>query len=248
MRKWTIEEKEKLSALYCEKTYNVHDIAKILNRSYNAVKTQALRLGLRRPENYHVVRWTYEMDEVLRREYATTPTNEIAKKLNMTLYSVYHRARNIGLNKKITRHSMLGEWFSPEIEKVKSDVVAYIAGILDGEGSILIGRNPKRNLYTPVMQFVNTNEGLLDYIAQKIGGAKYYEYKRKKKRARDKKDCYYLKIRQTNKVKTLCETFLPYLIVKKKQAKLMLKFCDAKLEGNLNLQKQLYQIMRKLNR
>jgi len=244
MRKWTKAEEEKLKKLYSEQGIRIHEIAKILGRSYNSVKTKVTRLGLKRPNGFKIVKWTKDMDDILRREYPITSARDIAKKLEVSLQSVYARAQLLGLKKQVIRKSTIGEWFTPEIDKVKSDEMAYIAGFMDGEGSFLIEKRVSKRdgtpLYVPVIQVVNTNRNVIDFINKKLGGGKY----RYTEDDRGWKTCYLMKIRQTKKVMAICRMLIPYLIVKKEQAKLLYEFCKAKLQGNINKQEEIYNKLR----
>jgi len=245
MKKWSKKEIEKLRKLYSEEALNIHEIAKILGRSVTSVKSKAVRMGFKRPKDFpHRTRkWTKDMDEILIRDYPTIPASEIAKKLGVTIQAVYARAQLLGIKKQVVRKSFIGEWFTPKVEKVKSDKVAYIAGIIDGEGTLSIHKTPTG--YSPVIQIVNTNKELIEFIRKYLGGASFCEIKHKHRKR--EKNCYYLKIRKTKKVLELCKLFLPYLIVKREQAKILIEFCRAKLRGDLNKQKELYYRIKKLN-
>jgi len=101
----------------------------------------------------------------------------------------------------------------------------YIAGFLDGEGSIGIHRDRQRNKYGGfryklVVTLTNTNRKVLELIQNKIGG-KIYELSSNRKTTQ--KPRYVLQLRRKEAEETL-KKLLPFLIVKKQQALLALEY------------------------
>lgn len=239
MRKWTQDEEEKLAELYIQGE-NIHTITRILNRSYEAVKSKILKLGIRRPDG-HISSpkfWSPEKDKIIIEEYPTTPTKELAKKLGVTIYSLYHRAQDLKMTKKLRGRGVIaGQWFSPTVEKVPSDEIAYIAGIFDGEGTLCISKTSGKNL-GPAFAITTTNIGLRDFLLKRIGGSSYTEMRHKNKL--NEKDCYSVYVKSAEKVKVLCGILLPYLKVKKRQAELMIEFCKLKLDPKRDREKEMY--------
>lgn len=94
---------------------------------------------------------------------------------------------------------------------------AYIAGIIDGEGSIMIMQSKSRssgNYYFPVVKIANTNKEVIDWIIKVVGKGKIGYLSRMNKRC---KDVYHYTIASNEAVELLKDVF-PYLIIKKKQA------------------------------
>lgn len=106
------------------------------------------------------------------------------------------------------------------------DQIAYMAGIVDGEGSIYIGNfssNPKTGskYYQTNIEVTNSDKPLIDWIAFIFGGRIYtYTAKQTPKNSRR---TYYRWIATGERVTHLTELLLPYLIAKKKQAEIMIK-------------------------
>ena len=46
------------------------------------------------------MKWTNEEEEILRREYTTTSTRELAKKINHSVFAISMRASKLGLKKE----------------------------------------------------------------------------------------------------------------------------------------------------
>jgi len=97
---------------------------------------------------------------------------------------------------------------------------AYIAGLIDGEGTIRISHDKKyRGSYWPRVSIANSNENLLKWVKTKIG----LGYISKKKGKPHEYWC------EGYNVKPLLDAILPYLKVKRKHAELALKFLEKRL-------------------
>jgi hypothetical protein len=126
----------------------------------------------------------------------------------------------------------------PEIayEKVIYDPLklAYLAGIVDGEGSLCIYRvNPaKYNRYqTPnfrsVLNISNTKKELFDWIEEHFSNLNHKSKKHKRsifKKNSTHERWIYEWVIQGHRLVDVCTQLLPYLVLKKEQAKLILKF------------------------
>lgn len=104
--------------------------------------------------------------------------------------------------------------------------IAYLAGIIDGEGSIYIGNfscNPKTKIpyYQTNIQVTNTDKALIDWLKNTFGGL-ISTRTRKQMPANSRKQVYIWTI-TGERLTHLCEEILPYLICKKRQAQIMLK-------------------------
>lgn len=106
---------------------------------------------------------------------------------------------------------------------MKDKELIYLAGFLDGEGSIMIGRQIKPKQKSPYFNLritiVNTNEKVMNWIQNITRGT---IVNRRINHPKWKKIITW-RIRE-RKAENLLKILLPYLIVKKQQAKLGLKF------------------------
>jgi len=109
-RHWSEQEIEKLREVYF--THSLQELAKIFNRTPEAVKCMALKLGLKRRESGR--KWTIEDEKLLRKLYATTPIYELAKILNRKPAVISQKAFRIGL-----RRSEYNFWSKEDIENLK---------------------------------------------------------------------------------------------------------------------------------
>ena len=111
--------------------------------------------------------------------------------------------------------------------------LAYLAGIVDGEGSICIYRvNPaKYNRYQNpsfrgVLNISNTKKELFDWIEEHFGNL---NKSKKHKRAIFKKNStherwIYEWVVQGHRLVDICTQIMPYLVLKKRQCELMIEF------------------------
>lgn len=143
--------------------------------------------------------------------------------------------------------------------------LAYLAGIIDGEGSIYIGNfswNPKTQTpyYQTNMEVTNTDEGLILYLIHTFGGS-YSKYTAKQTPKNSRKPVFRW-IASGKRLTHLCELILPYLVIKHKQAKIMLEMrktfagtgavkgksgCQPVDKDTLDMRKMYFDEMRKLH-
>ena len=121
----------------------------------------------------------------------------------------------------------------------------YLAGILDGEGclSVTAGKKPTCINYNSTMQVQNTSKELIDMLQAKFGGSTYLS----KKQTRTTKTAYMWRVLKKKHIELLLLATLPYLIVKKEQAKVLLEFVRLPREAAVETRKNLYEQLRKLN-
>ena len=108
--------------------------------------------------------------------------------------------------------------------------LAYMAGIVDGEGSITILRSTQKNPRTgkiyncqvPIICVANTSKDLMEWIKDKFGGHYW-----KVKRARDENPRWkptYEWACSCRQAACVAKMILPFLVIKKQQANLVLEF------------------------
>ena len=104
--------------------------------------------------------------------------------------------------------------------------IAYLAGIIDGEGSIYIGnfsKNKKTNVpyYQTNVQVTNTDKPLIDWLYETFGGL--VSKRTTRQHASNSRKQAYIWTASGERVTHLCELILPYLIAKKRQCEIMIK-------------------------
>ena len=101
--------------------------------------------------------------------------------------------------------------------------IAYLAGIIDGEGSIYIQMRKRTDAidYFPRFQIVNTDKKLMDWIHNKFGG-NLFTKNRIKHNPKWRTQYEWFTTRKL--MDELLELVIPFLICKKEHAKIMLEF------------------------
>lgn len=129
----------------------------------------------------------------------------------------------------------------------------YIAGLIDGDGTISLfrirnARYPNSYHLRPHVQVANTKKDIVLWLKETTGVGCVSYHRAKKEHYRDywSWDVYTLV-----DVKSLLEAILPYLKVRKKQAKLLIDFCKSRLEGhkqkNTPEEIKIYETLKNLN-
>ena len=132
----------------------------------------------------------------------------------------------------------------------------YIAGLMDGEGSFGIYNFSSRGVrWAPVVK-IGMTDGfeIIRSLQKEFGGTLFL---RKYDNPKYKSNLMWT-LRSREKIRRFIKLVQPYLIIKKKQTELILRYYDenqvpwkpyVKLtERELNRRKELYNEMRKLNR
>ena len=132
-----------------------------------------------------------------------------------------------------------------QINKItKSDILdSYLAGIIDGEGSIMVRKSRYRlkgkhkdcinPSYTPRVAFKNTNEDVIKLFKKRFGG----HYHKDKKLYQSKIGYRQRKLMfsydsENQTAYKIIEKLIPYLVIKKKQAICILKLKKLKQKAS----------------
>jgi hypothetical protein len=96
--------------------------------------------------------------------------------------------------------------------------LSYLAGIMDGEGTFYIGNTKSK--FNSRMYVVNTDERLIHWLKNTFGGLTYKRNSLKNPQWKTK----YEWIVEKAQIDPICRLIIPFLIIKKEQAELMVKF------------------------
>jgi LAGLIDADG endonuclease len=104
--------------------------------------------------------------------------------------------------------------------------IAYLAGIIDGEGSIYIGnfscnKKTKVPYYQTNIQVTNTDKNLIDWLFNVLGGL--VSHRTAKQTPKNSRKPVFTWTASGERVTHLCELILPYLICKKRQCEIMIQ-------------------------
>lgn len=141
--------------------------------------------------------------------------------------------------------------------KIKETEKAYIAGFIDGEGTISV-TSSKRNrptehiILTPYITIANTNRHVLEVIKKYLG---FYDISihRNYPKSSNNKICYRIFFTGRKRIIKVLELLIPYLIIKKKNAELVLKFVKLREQHVINQYNSAYtkkeiQLVRELKK
>lgn len=105
--------------------------------------------------------------------------------------------------------------------------LGYIAGFMDGEGSILISETGKLN---PTLQFPNTHRAAIEWLQRKltVGGLAITVRSKATAVNPHYKDLYQLHIGGALNVYSILKAILPYLIIKKEKAERAIRILETK--------------------
>ena len=111
-------------------------------------------------------------------------------------------------------------------KEYKQTDIAYLAGIVDGEGSLYIGNfscNPKtgKPYYQTCMQVTNTDEKLIDWLIHTFGGLK--SKRTAKQHPVNSRKQAYVWTATGDRLTHLCNLILPFLICKKRQCEILIE-------------------------
>lgn len=107
--------------------------------------------------------------------------------------------------------------------------IAYLAGFLDGDGCISFykAKDKYQTAHTNI-EFVNTNETVIDWIHKTLKcGYKYEKPIDKMHGFKKSKPQFVYGITNRKNVLALCKLMLPYLIVKNKSARKCVRFTES---------------------
>lgn len=107
--------------------------------------------------------------------------------------------------------------------------MAYMAGILDGDGSFSILKST--NSFHPCIQLSNAYKGMSEYLFDKFEGSKRI----KKPQQPHYKPLYVWSVRGLGSAKNVLDKVIPFLVLKKERAKYMLDFIQKSQIEKLNL-------------
>jgi len=107
---------------------------------------------------------------------------------------------------------------------------AYIAGIVDGEGSIHMTKKFKTGTWYAFVVIGMTNKNVINWLSQKFGNKTIEVIYRPKGSFKVTPSIIYYVRLQGRRACLLCELIYPYLIVKKQHAEILMQYpCDARI-------------------
>jgi len=173
--------------------------------------------------------FTPQEDEILKRHYAIATKAELMQMLpgRESWESIRMRAFKLGLKRSSQAKSyemgkpIEGKFIAHLTEAEKG----YLAGIIDGEGCIMLARRKPKGKSDPVYAVYvgigNTSTKLLEWLNEKLPGRSYVQSVSKSRIGT--KPGYSWIISGNRQCIAFLEEIEPYLIIKKEQAKLLIE-------------------------
>jgi hypothetical protein len=100
---------------------------------------------------------------------------------------------------------------------------SYLAGIVDGEGSIVIYPHKDRKVFTAEIVIPNTSLVLMKWLVSNFGG-KFNVFQPKNLHGYNRKLLYRWRASGKKNRENILLGIIPYLVIKKEQAKVLLEF------------------------
>jgi hypothetical protein len=166
--------------------------------------------------------WSTEDLEKLKVIYPTSPLTSLSEAFpDRSLSSMYHKAEDLGIERVPS-----ARWLTGKNLNLTPAQAGYIAGIVDGEGSINTYKH--RGVLTPQLNISNTDRNMLETVQIMIKGkgsirVSSHTGQVSKTGPKSSKPCYRLWITNYDDIRQVLESIEPYLIIKKFKAQSVLQ-------------------------
>ena len=234
-RKWSPEREALLRKKYG--AVPTESLAHELGISLPALYSHASLLELTRPTMRKGIAkaWISSEDSFLRRNYGVIRPAEIAAKLGRSRPSIYHRSIQLHLSSPLGsseffKRQTLPRSASPFTGTTDSAILGFVAGIIDGEGSITMP--PKLAIAVST-----TTKALALHLRSVVGGSVAGPYRYNKTKVFGTKRCrvkpqYRWNFSSRYHTYLLLQAVLPYLVIKQQTAKKAITYLERKYGWN----------------
>lgn len=209
-------------------------------RGWGAVRTKAKALGLSRRHLRCPNRWTDQQLTFLRENYTSLPWNELLRKVERHPHSIMGKAKELGLSHRRNFYWRWRQYPRKDVDNNLSEAEwGYVAGLIDGEGTIGAYRAKDHHLPRLVLKISNTRSEILDWCKNKL-------HMSEEKFATAEWNLY--------AIRTILTNASPYLILKHHLAELALEVVgliiekDPYLELNKSRLNEIYMEIRRINK
>ena len=173
-------------------------------------------------------KWTNEQVSFLIENYGILTQKEIAEKIGKSWRAVHSYAyKKLGLNKTIIKIQLETERIKKIINSLSPEERGYLAGLIDGEGSITVQIQTKKNglMITPKISIANTNPKIVRWLSRINLFKVYSKYDG---RFPNSKKIYTFETHGLSALPIL-EALAPHLKGKREQAKILSSFIRLRL-------------------
>lgn len=171
-------------------------------------------------------RYTKKEEDLLRSLDKIGRVDEVAESMNRSIAALWMKTKKMGvyLLPPKRKSKTFIEKKNVSLDDLKEWEKGYVAGFLDADGNISLYQRSNTTLYRAVC-INNTNRAVINWLHDKTGGV-VYEIKRKRNNQRT---CYRLCYSYSEQ-KKLLEMIIPFLVVKKERAEILLMFLDGEID------------------
>lgn len=227
--KWTKKELEILKTVFVQRGL---EITKRLlpDRSEYAILLKASKLGIKRRKGYTRRPWGEEEVKLLKEKYEELPWHQLLRLLpTRTRNQIKTKALKLRLHRKVGRFH---RGFEPL--NLREHEKAYLAGLFDGEGSVVLHKYRERNSYHPEITLANTDLAIMEEIKRMLNNAGIKTHLYVQQRGGKNRPVGILKILRHDDAYSFLAGLLPYLRIKYGKAKRMLDLIASKAIGTTN--------------
>ena len=120
------------------------------------------------------------------------------------------------------------------IDNSGENKLAWIAGFIDGEGSLGLNKefDPRKGEnyfhYRPALQIVNTDKEAVEAVYRFVGEGDFRSIDRYKEEGKPYQEVHRFVLRKQQPLLQLLRQLLPYLIVKKRRAELLIEYIEGR--------------------
>ena len=127
----------------------------------------------------------------------------------------------------------------------KEEKLAYLAGIIDGEGTITIFHYKRLNRYYLTVEVYNNSKELIDWLINNFGGDSRPIHSASRLIQTNWKITYVWRI-SNNETLNFLKAVYPYLLVKKEQCEIAIKFKETFLKRECPISKTTFEFRKSL--
>ena len=183
------------------------------------------------PPRWRWAKWTVENLEYLRDCYPYESNKALCTAFNVTDKQLRYQAWRLGLTKRY--------FISKFQNRLTESQLSYLAGLIDGEGLITIGRgkktpNSKWARYRAVFRIGMTDlPTILEMKSwlESCGLSPLLRTSPVNGINRRKRDCHYVELQRNDEVLDFLESVQPFLKGKKELARAVIRFCSIRKEN-----------------
>lgn len=158
----------------------------------------------------------------LREVYPAIPNSKVVDLFpGRTLKGIIFQASKMGVKKKAEYREQGMEFNGSIIGHLSEPEKGYLAGIIDGEGTIGFSRRKykDRYVYFPRVSIANTSKTLIAWIAEKLPS--FNSYVSSREGSLGKKTCYCIILTGNRQCTVFLRELTPYLLIKRELAEIV---------------------------